>query len=582
MLSRLQNTESLLAIAKETLLLFYLKFKKRFHFVLSLTFLGAVIDVLGFTSIIPIIYLINDSLPIYHNKILNFVYVNLHFKSSNHFIIFLLIGLVAFFLLKNIILLGTTYIQNKFVYSVAQSLLERQISRFYNTEYLDIKKHNSVDYLRYIATTPFEFAGNVLMPFLIIFYEIVVIALIVSALLIYYPFILFLIFVTILPPSYILISMAKKKLAQISNDKSSQELKSIKFGYEAIIGFFDIKLFDKELVFIKKMKEKFNILYDIRTEENLFLLFPGRIIETLVIITVCVIYTVTSLMFNFPLNKLVLILLTFATSAYRLMPSFNVILVNILKIKTSHYIFEHLAVIKPSPVQPKVDNVHFKEKIILSNVSFKYLTNENTVLDNISITINLGDFVVITGESGSGKSTLGKILTGFVKPISGEYLIDNIKITNINQIKSLIGYVTQDFYLFDKSFLENIAIGEEVNSIDLDRMKKVIKDANLSEFVNTLPTGLNYVIGEMGTKLSGGQKQRIAIARALYKKSQILVLDEITSALDRENEMEILKTIHTISKKERLTVILITHSISALDYFDVVYELNRGKLVLKD
>lgn len=563
-------------------MLFYSKFRIKFHFVLLITFLSGVIDVLGFTSIIPVIYLINDVTPIHHNKILHFTYSELHFSSDNHFIIFLLTGLTFFFILKNIILLGTAYIQNKFVYAVSQSLLERQITWFYNKQYLDIKKHNSVDYLRFIATTPFEFASNILMPFLLIFYEGVVILLIVSALLIYYPFVLLLIFITILPPSYILIGMAKMKLAQISDEKSHQEMKAIKFGYEAIMGFFDIKLFDKEMVFIRKIKEKFNILYDIKTEENLFILFPSRIIETLVIITVCILYTVTSLLFNLPVNKLVLILLTFATSAYRLMPSFNIILVNMLRIKTSHYVFDHLAFIKPPPPQLKMDTVEFKEKIELSGVYFKYPENESIVLRNINLIIQKGDFVVISGESGSGKSTIGKILTGFVKPTEGEYQLDEIKVDNIIQIKKLVGYVTQDFYLFDKSFIENIAIGEEPASVDMDRINKVIKAANLSEFVNSLPAGMNYIIGEMGTKLSGGQKQRIAIARALYKQAQILVLDEITSALDRENEMEILKTIHTISKNEGLTVILITHSVSALDYFDVVYELNDGQLILKD
>ena len=132
--------------------------------------------------------------------------------------------------------------------------------------------------------------------------------------------------------------------------------------------------------------------------------------------------------------------------------------------------------------------------------------------------------------------------------------------------------------MFDKTIIENIAIGENFDNIDIEVIKKVIEYVNLNNFISTLPQGIYQKIGEMGSKMSGGEKQRLAIARALYKNAELLVLDEATSSLDSENEKEVLNTIYSIARKKNITVLIITHHISAVETFDKVYQLKNGNL----
>ena len=226
-------------------------------------------------------------------------------------------------------------------------------------------------------------------------------------------------------------------------------------------------------------------------------------------------------------------------------------------------------------------SLRFDKSIQLKDINFKYPENNQNTLNKINLHINKGDFIIITGESGNGKTTIAKIITGFIRPDSGELLIDNIKVEHFDQIKHLIGYVTQDFFLYDTSLLENIAIHEDSEKTDLERVYAIIRSTGLEELMNTLPSGIYHQIGERGAKLSGGQKQRIAIARALYKKNQVLVLDEPTGSLDKENEMELLDTIYNLSKNENISVVIITHRINAVNYFDAIYELDNGILKVR-
>lgn len=452
------------------------------------------------------------------------------------------------------------------------------MERFYNSDYLDIKSQNSSDYLRYLVTAPQEYARNLLMPITLIIYEMIVAFWIVLALLIFFPMVLLLIIIAIVPLSIILVSAVKKRLSAISEIKGQMEIAAYRHTFEGVQGYTDIKLFSKENVFIDLIQEKFRVLFKVSTETNLYEWFPRRIIETLVIVTVCILFLFTSILWNMNTSGLVLILVCFATASYRLMPSVNDILMNIVRIRTSRYYLTQLSYLEGESLSKNLPHLKFNKILKLDQVDFTYPATKQPVLLNLNLIIKKGDFVVITGESGCGKTTLGKILTGFVRQTSGKYLVDETEVQSLRQIKELIGYVTQDFYLFDKTLLENIAIGEEIDEVDLDRVKSVIHASNLSEFVDSLPLGIHYTIGEMGARLSGGQKQRIAIARALYKQPQILVLDEITSSLDHENEVDILETIYSIAKEKSLTVVLITHRVSSVKYYDSLYRLENDRL----
>jgi ABC-type multidrug transport system fused ATPase/permease subunit len=188
--------------------------------------------------------------------------------------------------------------------------------------------------------------------------------------------------------------------------------------------------------------------------------------------------------------------------------------------------------------------------------------------------------VGIVGDSGSGKTTLIDIFLGLLKPQKGKILVDGVDISeNLKSFQSLIGYVPQDVYLLDDSLKRNIAFGKKEDEIDNEMITETIKISQLDDVVNKLSNGLNSNVGERGSKFSGGEKQRIGIARSLYNKPKILVLDEATSSLDLETEKNFINSIHEL--KDDKTILIISHRESTLQNCDIIYEISQGKLNLK-
>ena len=215
-------------------------------------------------------------------------------------------------------------------------------------------------------------------------------------------------------------------------------------------------------------------------------------------------------------------------------------------------------------------------EISFKNVSFKYPESKKLILDNISLNIKKGDFIGIIGESGSGKTTLINLLCGLLDPNEGSILFDDKDIKK-NSVNKIIGYVPQDIFLLDETIKNNIAFGIDEKDIDDKNIIEAIKISNLSNFLDNNDLGIESSVGNLGIKLSGGQRQRIGIARAIYKNSPLLVLDESTSSLDINAESEFINEIKNL--KSKLTIIFVSHRISALKYCDNIYKLVEGKIV---
>jgi len=219
-------------------------------------------------------------------------------------------------------------------------------------------------------------------------------------------------------------------------------------------------------------------------------------------------------------------------------------------------------------------NPVFKEQITIKDVSFSY--GEASVLRNTSFVIKKKSFVALMGKSGAGKTTFTDILCALYKPNSGEVLIDNnnLQSLNINKWRQMIGYVPQDLVLFHDTIINNVNLGDV--SISNEKVKEALKDSGALDFVESLPEGMNTVIGERGIRLSGGQRQRISIARAIIRDPELLILDEATTALDPQTEERILKTIRNLTKKG-ITAVAVSHQTAVLEIADQVFKLENGK-----
>lgn len=220
--------------------------------------------------------------------------------------------------------------------------------------------------------------------------------------------------------------------------------------------------------------------------------------------------------------------------------------------------------------------LELKQNIELRNIIFNY-KDRNRTINDVSIKINKGKITAIVGSSGSGKSTLLDLLLSIEIPQNGVIFVDEIPLVeyDLNSFRSRIGYVPQEPYLFQTTIRENLKWFNPIaNDVDIH---VACMTANAIDFINELPLGLDTVVGERGLKLSGGQRQRIALARALLRKPQLLVMDEATSALDSESEILIQNAIDLISKNT--TILVVAHRLSTITKADMVYVMDQGQIV---
>ena len=279
-------------------------------------------------------------------------------------------------------------------------------------------------------------------------------------------------------------------------------------------------------------------------------------------------------------------MLIVALISYKLLPTTQKLIYNFIYFKNKSDLIKNLYLITELDSKKEYKKKHLKKitlekKIIMSNLSFSYPTHKKRIIDNLNIEIKKNSLVGIYGKSGIGKSTFVDLLSGLLKPSAGNILIDNSKkdiFFNLDLWKDNIGYVAQNIFLFDDTLINNITFG--IKNINHSALKRAIKYSDLSDAISKFPNGANTIIGENGFILSAGQRQRVGIARALYKKPKILILDESTSNLDINSEEKIFKSLKKLSKK--ITIIIISHRLESLKkYCDETLLFSDQRLLKK-
>jgi ATP-binding cassette subfamily B protein len=220
----------------------------------------------------------------------------------------------------------------------------------------------------------------------------------------------------------------------------------------------------------------------------------------------------------------------------------------------------------------------FSKNIVLERLGFHYGNDTPIVLTNINLEIKKGSRVGFVGVTGSGKSTLIDIIMGLLPPTQGKFLVDGVEITDLNtqSWQRNISHVPQAIFLTDDSIEANIAFGIPKGKIDYESVVNAARQAQIEDIIESWPDKYQTFVGERGIRLSGGQRQRIGIARALYKKTDVIILDEATSALDSETESRIMETIEKLDKN--ITVLIIAHRTTTLKNCDQIVELKDGKI----
>jgi ABC-type bacteriocin/lantibiotic exporter with double-glycine peptidase domain len=355
--------------------------------------------------------------------------------------------------------------------------------------------------------------------------------------------------------------------------------------HEAVFGIKEIKILNLINFFKDKVNEGAKKAARAEIRLYLFSIVPRYLIETMLVAIICLI-----LLISFYANDNVLdtiaILSVFLVAALRLLPSislmisaFNAINLDIDAINKLDSELSSLPKVRQDPNQNSKNLNIFDEynSIELSNINFGYHETE-LVIKDLSLQIQRGDFIGLLGESGQGKTTMIDLILGINFPKDGTIKVDGLPIfENLEAWRSLIAYLPQETFIVSGTIAENVALGLPKDAINEDKIITAIQKAGLKEFLESLPQGIHTPIGERGLNFSGGQRQRIALARAFYSNRQIFILDESTSALDKDAAQRIIAEMNELTKSG-ITIILISHNMVNLSLCNRKLRLNQGRL----
>ncbi len=503
--------------------------------------------------------------------------------EKNELVIIFSIIILFFFIIKNFFIYLFIYFENLVYFKIGVLLSKKIFLRYQN-----------LDYEKYLDTNPPTIIRNC-MDIIINYMAFVkswvdgikdiFLIIIVFGLIIYFSSVeSFYILLILTAFTVLYYFLMKKKISKYAANIEDNRLDQIKI-IEAFFGAFkDIKLFNLDKVineeFTKKTFSK--LTYHMKT--LVINATPRLLIEVIGIIFIfsLIFLTISS---STDVKVIFPALALYVASIVRLIPVFssltrNLVTFSYFRVSSDIYLKEVGSFSEAEVQQNNADlfEPNFEEKVILGikNLNFRYPSSNKLVLKNINFTVNKGDFIGIFGESGSGKTTLIDLLTGFLKPTEGKIIAFDKNINdNIQKWQNSISYVGQTSYLIDATIEENISFNFKQKKIDQTKINKAINYSELNEFIYDLPKGMKTNIGNEGVKISGGQRQRILIARALFKNSRIIILDEGTNALDLKTELKILEN---LNNDKDLIKIIVSHRKESMQKCNKIFKLDENGL----
>lgn len=521
--------------------------------VIMAVFFSALLNFAGLAALIPVLlFLIEEK------------------EEKGEALLFCLLA-VGFILFKNVLVMGLSRFQNYFLLSLYKRLSFSLFSSYYHRGILFISRLGSTRLGYEVNYVCYAFSMSLLSPLLNMTADVLLILLVTAVLLVYAPMTVLMLYLAFFPFMLMYIFGIKRRIRYYGKKELLARREQTRIVTEAYKGYAELEVnhafpslqhsFLKGLDTISFCRLKLETVYHL----------PFCLSELSVVIGL----TLLALSGTGNVKALVGI---FAVGAFRLLPALRESLSAWTQIQNSVFC---LRIIKAGmedlfstfEEKPTV-GLSFEKEIAISNLSYTYPEGKR-VLKEFDCTIRKGEYIGIRGSSGIGKSTLFNLLLGFLKPDGGEIRIDGVLLSAENRKlwHRRIGYVPQGVFILDGTLAENVALG--CCDISKEKVKRILRQVRLDEWVDELPLGIDTLLGESGARLSGGQKQRVGIARALYKEADILLLDEATSALDTATECEINEMICGLRNDYRgLTVLSIAHRESSLAFCNRIITLN--------
>ena len=540
-----------------------------------------ILEILGIGLLLPFLEIISDEnitdkYPLLKD-IFNYFMID-NYKSQ---VVFFLILIFIIYLFKALYLVYLSYRQNIFLQNLNASIATRLFKIYLNQPYIEfsrLKKSNLIKHL----TSDMSFFHTFSNGLISLTTEIgLLLAIILTVVYIdsYSALILGGLFITF---SSIFFFISKNKIEEWGSLRNELLEKDSNISLEGFSGFRELLIFQKIDFFVKNYTSNRLYLSNINAKMSTLSILPRHYLEFITII-VFIIFIFLNLNDGTNISSLIPTIGIFIAASFKIIPSINKILIASQNVKFYSKSIDVLTkeiglqknINPPRITDTKKDNFPI-QNIQLKNISFSY-DNDN-VLENLDLFIEMGNSIGFIGKSGEGKSTLIDLISGIITPSNGTISLDSHEYEVMPEfMKNHYGYISQNVFLFDASIAQNITMtNTKYNSTQEKEIINSIKLAELDKMIDKLLSGINTMVGENGINLSGGQRQRIAIARALYRKSKILILDEATSNLDRITENKIMKSIYKL--KGKLTLLIISHRLSLLNNCDAIFEIKSKQL----
>ena len=547
---------------------------------------GAMLEAVGIGAILPLVSIMGQ--PDFLERHQEIAQVLAGFGITDHitFIVVSAAGLIFVYLLKNAYMAWETKWQIDFTVKNQIEFTKEMMANYLCKSYMFHLNHNSAILMRNVGSLGSNIFSGILIPTFSLLTEIITAATIWAMLVLVDPFTAIVVAGIMGVMMYVIIKSFRKKISKQANIQNNYSAICYKHLIQGLGAIKETRVMRKEAYFLDAYSNSYESYSDASRRFLFINQIPRMIIETLVVSGLLLMIIAKLLMGNNPMD-IVPLLGVLALAAFRLMPSANRIVnvYNGIKFQQPLFdeLFDELMEIRDRHVnnresyyltqQPKLP---FGNVIEVENLHYQYPEGQDEVLQGVSFKIKNGDFAGIVGPSGAGKTTFVDILLGLLEPTGGQIKVDGVDIyANIRSWQANLAYVPQSIYLVDGSIKENIALGEPLDQIDDEKIRRSLEMAELWDFTQELPEGIETTVGERGVKLSGGQRQRIGIARALYQQPEVLILDEATSALDNDTEKSITDTI--LKFKGQITIIAIAHRLSTLEECDYKIEFDSGK-----
>ena len=554
--------------------------------------IGGILETVGISAILPLVQAVIDREGMLENETVHTVLGWFGFvlteENFNQFILMLLGLIIGIIAVKNLFILVLTYVQARFVNNNQFRTVSYMLEEYLNRPY-EFYLNADIPTVFRLVDSDVPKVFTILMEYIQLASEAVVALFICVFLLVVDPFMTLVIGGILVVLMLLIIRVMKPTLNAMGLKSQRVQSRMGKWRLQSIYGIKDVKILHREAFFAKNFRKYSQIAGEVTSKYAVLNNIPRLLLETICMSAILG-YIAVFIVSGGNMTEMIAQIAAFGYAATRLIPSVNRVnghMTNIAFFQPSlDYVYENVDFSDytkygeyQSKEDPDAPPIPVEGEICLNHIDYTYPHSSRPVLKDAMMRIPIGKSVGVMGPSGAGKTTAIDILMGLLKVQNGTITCGGRNVfDNYPSWLSNIGYIPQSIFLTDDPLRENIAFGVEPDQIDDERVWAVLEEAQMKEFVEQMPEGLNTSVGDRGVRLSGGQRQRIGIARALYHNPEILVFDEATSALDTDTETAIMEAIESFHGRK--TMIIIAHRLRTIENCDIIYNVDQCRITM--